>query len=745
MHSSFRCHPLSALFAASLALSPAVFGQAAKTAAAASEKPDDTILLSEFTVKESSDTSYLASESVTGTRVATQIKDLPYAVSVITSEFMNDFDIFNMTDDMNGVVASLNNLSDEGTYSLRGLTTFNNFYLRNGFYRLGMVDRVNTDRIEVIKGPNAALYGATNPAGMVNIVSKTPKPRAYQSLSLTTAPSNRRRVEFNVNQPLGSLGGVGFYNLLSVQGTNADTPSAAPSGSKSRIIDDVLVAKFKDGSTVTAEFEWSQVDVVPGYSSSIPNETLVDGKTLTAVTRPDLVDFNQDGPIGYKNRSSYSAYLTYEKRHNSVWSNRVNGYWYRRPSIQFNVSSSGTFNPFTNSFSARSVQMDELNQDGGAFQIDTLAQYSLFEGRIKNKTLFTLDYSQNWRMREVWGFNSRLYSIPAMSILNPNYTMPPFSAFSIVTRYDKTRSDSMGAFISQQIRAFQDRLIGFVSLRHDDVTYNCNFGDQYNAAGGALKTPGEVLHYASRAWSPASGLNYKLTQNVSLYSSYSQSFAPQLQVAKLGTPPLDNERAKGYDYGFKVSLFENRLQFTAGGFYIDRYGVKATVRDPVTGLTETEAAGTQNAKGGEIEGSWRAGENLTVLANYSYTNAKITYNGTAVTDVGQVPAGVPKDQAYLALTYRFTGTFAGLSVHPSVKYTGVAFPNSTATNFTRNINAPSNVIANLGASYRWKQKGLRLQHTLRVSARNLLDRDYQTPGGNLGLGRGISFSYALNH
>jgi outer membrane receptor protein involved in Fe transport len=83
-----------------------------------------------------------------------------------------------MTDDMNGVVASLNNLSDEGTYSLRGLTTFNNFYLRNGFYRQGMVDRVNTDRIEVIKGPNAALYGATNPAGMVNIVSKTPKPRA---------------------------------------------------------------------------------------------------------------------------------------------------------------------------------------------------------------------------------------------------------------------------------------------------------------------------------------------------------------------------------------------------------------------------------------------------------------------------------------------------------------------------------------------------------------------------------------
>lgn len=722
-----------------LILSPIAFAQTAVK----SPLPDDLVQLSAFNVQENSDTSYIASESITGTRTATKIADLPYAVSVITSEFMNDFDLFSLTGDLNGVAASLNNVNDEGTYSLRGLTTNNNFYLRNGFYRLGMVDRVNTDRIEVIKGPNAALYGATNPAGMINIVSKTPKFAASQNFAVTFGPFDNRRVEFNVNQPLGKVAGVGFANLLSVQGTDAGTPAGAPTGTKNRIVDDVLQAKFKDGSTLTAEFEWSQINVTPGYSSSIPNLTLVDGKTLTAATRPDLVTFNQDGPIGYKNRSSYSAYLTYEKRYNSVWSSRVNGYWYRRPEIQFNVSSSSTFNPFTNTFSARSVQMDELNQDGGAFQIDTVAKYSLLGGEVKGQTLFTVDYSQNWRMREIWAFNTRLYSIPAMSVITPNYTVPPFSAFNIVTRYDKTRADNLGFFASQQIRAFNDRFIGFLSLRRDDVPYNFNFDNQYNSAGGALKTAGQVLHYHSRAWSPSVGTNYKLTKQVAFYTSYSQSFAPQLQVAKLGTPPLDNERAKGFDYGVKVGLFENRLQFTTGGFYIDRTGVKATVKDPITGLSDTVAAGTQNAKGFEIEGSWRATENLTVLANYSYTNAKITYNGTAVTDVGQVPAGVPIDQAYLALAYRFTGALKGLSWHPSVNYTGVAFPNSTATDVTRNIDAPSNAIVNMGFSYAWKQEGLR--HTIRVSAKNLLDRQFQTPGGNLGAKRGFYFAYSLSH
>ncbi len=738
MRSSFR------LLGCVLAVAPVLFAQPATTSGK-TENSGELVQLSEFSVQENSDTSYIASESVTGTRTATKIADLPYAVSVITSEFMNDFDLFSLTGDLNGVAASLNNVNDEGTYSLRGLTTNNNFYLRNGFYRLGMVDRVNTDRIEVIKGPNAALYGATNPAGMINIVSKAPKLTAYQSFAVTFGPFDNRRVEFNVNQPLGSVAGVGLSNLLSVQVTDANTPASAPSGTKNRVVDDVLQAKLKDGSTLTAEFEWSQINVTPGYSASIPNQTLVDGKTLTAVTRPDLVNFNQDGPVGYKNRSTYSAYLTYEKRWNSIWSSRVNGYWYRRPEIQFNVSSSSTFNPFTNTFSARSVQMDELNQDGGAFQIDTLAKYPVFGGEVKGQTLFTVDYSQNWRTREIWGFNTKLYSIPALSIVTPNYTVPPFDAFNIVTRYDKTRADDLGLFLSQQFRAFNDRLISFMSLRHDAVVYNFNFGNQYNASGGALKTPGQVLHYDSRAWSPSLGANYKLTKSVAFYTSYSQSFAPQLQVAKLGTPPLDNERAKGFDYGFKFGLFDNRLQFTTGGFYIDRTGVKTTVKDPVTGLTDTVAAGSQNAKGFEIEGSWRATENLTVLANYSYTNARITFNGTTVTDVGQPPAGVPVDQAYLALAYRFGGALKGLSWHPSVNYTGVAFPNSTATDITRNLDTPSNAIVNMGFTYAWKQEGLRLKHSIRISAKNLLDRTYQTPGGNLGLGRGIYFAYSLNH
>lgn len=734
-----RCLPAIAF--ASLASGPVARAQTAS----ASARAEEPVQLSEFTVKDTGDNGYIASETATGPRIATKIADLPYNVSVITSEFMKDFGIFDLAGDLNGFSASLTGVNDEGTFVLRGMTTNNNFILRNGFYRLGLVDRVNTDRVEVIKGPNSAIYGATNPSGMINIVSKQPRSTPYWELGYTSGPLSRSRGEVTFNQPLGTVGGVKLLNLITAQATDQHTNAGWPSGSQSRVFDDTLAAILPDGSKLTAEFEWSETNVVPGNGNSMVFEGAKGN--LTPVQRPDLVNFNQVGNVGaQKDRATYSAYLTWEKRYNRVWSNRVNGYWYRRPESQFDAAANSTaFDPATKTFSARSVQWDQLNQDGGAFQFDTLADYGLFNDKVKAKTLFTVDYSQNWREREIKDFNTNQYpAIAALSIVTPNFTIPPRSAYYIVNRNDKTRADTLGEFISQQARLFDERLILFASLRRDDVQYNMNFGNQYNAKGGALKTPGQVLRYRSSAWSPSYGYNYKLTKQLALYGSYSQSFAPQLQVSKLGDPPLPNERAKGFDYGVKASLLDDRLIFTAGGYYIDRTGIKTTITDPFTGLTDTVAAGSTNAKGVEFEGTWRVTDSLIAVFNYGYVNERITNNGKTVTDVGQMPAGVPIDGASLSLTYRFQGALSGLSAHINAQYTGDAYPFSTQTTFQRYIVSPSFVLVNPGLSYQWRQSWHNLRHTVRLTVKNVFDRDYLTPNYNVGVPRGYYFTYSLS-
>jgi outer membrane receptor protein involved in Fe transport len=298
--------------------------------------------------------------------------------------------------------------------------------------------------------------------------------------------------------------------------------------------------------------------------------------------------------------------------------------------------------------------------------------------------------------------------------------------------------------------ALKGRLIGFASLRFDRVTYNLDFGDQFNTGGskpGSLKTPGEVIHYTDTAWSPNFGFNYKLTPNIALYASNSKSFSPSGQVAKLGTPRLDNETSKGWDYGIKGTYLEDRLIFTVGGYYIDRFGVKTTRTDPTTGLQESVAAGTQRARGFEFEGSWSMTDELTLLASYSHVDAVIVYNGDAITDVGQPPDSLPNQQASFAFKYNFRKTMLkGLTWNGGITYSGRSYFNSTAdpSDPRRNISAPGAGLVNTGLTYTWKGPS-HTSHSIRVSAKNLLNRDYLTNRGDLGDERGVYVAYTLNH
>ncbi|HLP25401.1 MAG TPA: TonB-dependent receptor plug domain-containing protein, partial [Acidobacteriota bacterium] len=142
---------------------------------------DDTVTLSPFEVKAEENRGYVAAETLTGTRVATQIKDLPYTVNVITSEFFEDFAMFQLDDTLTQV-GGLTGLDVGGGFNLRGFASSSQ--LRDGFYRQGRYGQTNIDRVEVIKGPNAGIYGRSSPGGMVNMISKSPQKSETQKLTV---------------------------------------------------------------------------------------------------------------------------------------------------------------------------------------------------------------------------------------------------------------------------------------------------------------------------------------------------------------------------------------------------------------------------------------------------------------------------------------------------------------------------------------------------------------------------------
>jgi iron complex outermembrane receptor protein len=117
---------------------------------------------------------------MTGSRVNTKIVDLPYSIVNLDDAFFKDFSVQILDENMT-YIGGLTGLNIGGSFNLRGFASTS--MLRDGFYRLGRYGLSNIERVEVIRGPNAAIYGRSSPGGMVNFISLQPSKETQQSIS----------------------------------------------------------------------------------------------------------------------------------------------------------------------------------------------------------------------------------------------------------------------------------------------------------------------------------------------------------------------------------------------------------------------------------------------------------------------------------------------------------------------------------------------------------------------------------
>lgn len=154
---------------------------------------DDNIYeLSPFEVSTSSDVGYLATNTLAGTRLNTELRDVGSAISVITKEFIEDTGatdtetllVYTTNTEVAGVDGNFTNVSNGGTsYQGQGsfLTPHNNTRVRG----LAAADNTrdyfvteipwesyNVERIDLQRGPNSILFGLGSPAGILNTALK---------------------------------------------------------------------------------------------------------------------------------------------------------------------------------------------------------------------------------------------------------------------------------------------------------------------------------------------------------------------------------------------------------------------------------------------------------------------------------------------------------------------------------------------------------------------------------------------
>ncbi len=183
---SFRPALLPAFF---VALCPVtVLAQAVPapaTAAASDPAKSETIELSPFVVSPEDDTGYAPAETLSGTRLRTQTKNVASAMTIITPDFLHDIGATSFFDVVDFLPSTFSYGSNEGDATANGLRTGSPFYVRGyrsdslstNFFSAGFpVDSYNTSRMTFTRGPNSILFGIGNPGGALDVTSNRAEP-----------------------------------------------------------------------------------------------------------------------------------------------------------------------------------------------------------------------------------------------------------------------------------------------------------------------------------------------------------------------------------------------------------------------------------------------------------------------------------------------------------------------------------------------------------------------------------------
>ena len=285
---SISPHLQRALFASLLSLgltalpSNLVAQQTVAPAAAKTEakEEDKVLVLSPFVVSTEADTGYRATNSISGTRLNTAIKDTPMPIEVITRQFIDDTgatDLRSALKYSSGVIlVSQNDLSSLGANAyqgpggvnnpegatanpnavqvkLRGFVTDN--VLRDGFIRQNSTDSVNIDRVEVVRGPAALFYGTGNFGGVVNYMVKRPSDQRSSSYDFTYGTDSLMRGQFDVTGPLLDDKRLAYRVSGSAQTTGDHTDYFKE---KHSFISPSMVWRVTPKTEVYADFEYGE-------------------------------------------------------------------------------------------------------------------------------------------------------------------------------------------------------------------------------------------------------------------------------------------------------------------------------------------------------------------------------------------------------------------------------------------------------------------------------------------------------
>jgi len=555
------------------------------------------------------------------TKLDVPLRDVPQAVQVVGKELIREQGALEMKEVLRNV---------SGVAIAQGEGRRDQFYIR-GFdaTRDTLVDGMrddslyfrdlgNVERIEVLKGPAAALYGRGSAGGVINRVTKKPVARTLREALLTVGSHDLRRLDVDLG---GALGSEASFRLT---GAYEATDSYR----------DVV---HSERSVLSPSIAWSA-----GRDTSflLQTEFLHQRRTPDRGI-PSVNGLPADVPVGNFYGEKYDYTDTDGRNLRFSVEHIVNDKLTLRNNFQYSKLSLDAVNTRTLGLTPSGTQVRRqitfFPQNQSNYLNQTEAVYKLDTGTMQHTLLggVELGYQQADRLTKAANASNVSLQSPQQVSAAPNLATLP-------TTLNVDFEGRTEAIYAQDLISFSQHWKALAGARFDRFR---QMQDDHLANVTQERT--------DSVWSPRIGLVYQPNALHSIYGNLSRSFQPaandlfyngsDLALVK----PLESLLQ---EVGLKSEWLGGRLLSTVALYQITQRNVPTTDPSDPSGQRRVQT-GEQQSKGLEVDLSGRLLPGWKVFGNYTLNRVRITQSNDVNIAVGNRPANIPMHAAGLWTTY----------------------------------------------------------------------------------------------
>ena len=559
-------------------------------------------------------------EVTTATRTSTPPRYVPQAIDSVKTSNLMDYGINTLGQALSGI-PNVSSTADTRFDSLRirGFDASNDFYLDgirddSQYVR----DLHNIERIEVLKGPAAVLYGRGSQGGIVNRISKMPQYGRPSSIQAQGGTDDFRSLYADLSaDPSDTLS-------LRLNMGNEDKNSFRDHVSGNRqLFAPSMSWQITPDLNWLVQYEYSRYNRTP--DRGIPS---VDGRPAD-VSRGTSYggqnDFIDDKTQNLRSR------LTYE----------LNGNWQLRHTLGIFTLDSQFENTYLTGYDAktRKVSRQSWQQDMNTRNVfNNLEMEGVFDTfGLEHRLLTGLELGSQRR-------DPKLYSakgVPGVDLYNPDRRLRPTGPMALSSD-NHTEVESQGLYVQDQVR-LNDQWQVLAGLRHDrfevDTTSN-------------LKSISQTRN--SHGTSPRLGVVWTPLENHTFYASWTKTFSPVgggligiTPGASGNTNDLSPELTKQKEIGVKSDWLNERLSTTLAVYELALYNRRT--KDPENPEI-TLLSGLQRSRGIELTASGKLGGNWYMRGGVGVQDATVVKDNNGFE--GKRVSDVAKRNASLFLTWK---------------------------------------------------------------------------------------------